>query len=282
MRTPRLAEKQKNAELHANADLVAVDDTGGGAAGDRGVVFLEAQAASGRSAEHVSLAQVDRGLARQLDLAAVAEQFAFVAAIIADFAFGPGLVPAELAGDEAGRQRFIFLVDNSASMSATDRQAYAAGEAKREGQRIDTRMKSGEVAMIISFADSARVERAIPTIGACSIARLEGIRPSEPGHFALGGVEIGRGAGQSGPQRREDILTCRWPRRCRPRCIFFRDGKFPPVTGFQLGNLEPKFIPIGSPEAKNMGILAFSASGTKPGPTVSRPLPGWRISARRT
>ena len=37
------------------------------------------------------------------------------------------------------------------------------------------------------------------------------------------------------------------------------DGKFPPVTGFSPGNLDPQFIPIGSAESKNIGILAFKA-----------------------
>jgi len=45
-----------NAQLHADANLVAVDDSGGGAAGDLGAVFLEAQAASGRGAEHLFIA----------------------------------------------------------------------------------------------------------------------------------------------------------------------------------------------------------------------------------
>jgi len=31
------------------------------------------------------------------------------------------------------------------------------------------------------------------------------------------------------------------------------------VTGFSLGNLEPKFLPMGLPESRNVAILAFSA-----------------------
>ena len=46
----------------------------------------------------------------------------------------------------------------------------------------------------------------------------------------------------------------------------FSDGRFGPVAGFALGNLEAKFIPIGSPDARNIGITAFSVrrNETKP------------------
>ena len=38
----------------------------------------------------------------------------------------------------------------------------------------------------------------------------------------------------------------------------FSDGRFGPVAGFALGHLEAKFVPIGSPDARNVGITAFS------------------------
>ncbi|HEV3138508.1 MAG TPA: hypothetical protein VGZ26_11405, partial [Pirellulales bacterium] len=38
----------------------------------------------------------------------------------------------------------------------------------------------------------------------------------------------------------------------------FSDGKFPDVEGFSLGSLEPVFVPIGQPDAPNLGIVSFS------------------------
>ena len=36
------------------------------------------------------------------------------------------------------------------------------------------------------------------------------------------------------------------------------DGRFPDVRGFSLGNLDAKFVPIGAPDAANVGIVAFT------------------------
>ncbi len=66
----------------------------------------------------------------------------------------PGWQSAKLTGD-----RFVFLVDNSASMQATDQGPNRLEEAKRKAAELIDGMKSGDVAMIVSFADAARVEQ---------------------------------------------------------------------------------------------------------------------------
>ena len=45
----------------------------------------------------------------------------------------------------------------------------------------------------------------------------------------------------------------------QPATVYiFSDGRFEDVKGFSLGNLKPFYIPIGSFEAKNLAITAFS------------------------
>ena len=46
----------------------------------------------------------------------------------------------------------------------------------------------------------------------------------------------------------------------------FSDGRFEAVKGFSLGTLEPIYVPIGSLDAKNLAITAFSTrrSESKP------------------
>src|SRR5262245_3267225 len=75
-----------------------------------------------------------------------------------------GLLILALAGPNWRGQtlsggRYIFVVDNSTSMSANDVRPNRLDEAKRQvGVLIDA-MKSGDMAMLISFSDTAKVEQ---------------------------------------------------------------------------------------------------------------------------
>ena len=57
-------------------------------------------------------------------------------------------------GTKLEEDRFIFLIDNSASMSATDVRPNRLGEAVRQASALVDDMKSSDVGMIIAFSDS--------------------------------------------------------------------------------------------------------------------------------
>jgi hypothetical protein len=161
--------------------------------------------------------------------------------------------------------RFIFLVDNSASMSAADVPPTRLDEAKtRAGELID-QMRSGDAAMIISFADTARVEQGFTDDRGLLRRRLEAIKPTNRSTSLLEALKLAAGLANPG-RSGEDITDVRVAEAMPATLYIFSDGKFPPVTGFALGHLEPKFIPIGSPEAVNVGITAFSAQRSETSP----------------
>ena len=54
--------------------------------------------------------------------------------------------------------RIIFLVDNSASMGATDVAPTRLDEAKKRAGELIDEMRHGDVAMLVSFSDSAKIE----------------------------------------------------------------------------------------------------------------------------
>ena len=99
-------------------------------------------------------------------------------------------------------KRFIFLVDNSASMQATDVAPSRLEEAKRRCGELIDQMRSGDVAMIVSFADTARIEQTFTDNRGLLRRSLAAIRPTQQSTSLAGGAEGGRGPGQSGPQRR--------------------------------------------------------------------------------
>ena len=81
-------------------------------------------------------------------------------------------------------ERFIFLVDNSASMSATDLPEGTntrLEEAKDQITNIIDRMKPSDIAMVISFSDRALVEQSYTRNKSVLKRKVNRIRQTERG-----------------------------------------------------------------------------------------------------
>ena len=102
----------------------------------------------------------------------------------------PGWQGTKLDGD-----RFIFLVDNSASMSATDVTECedSAGGSEEAGRRADRPDGSGMTAMIISFADTPQVVQEFTDNRRLLRERLATIEPTRPRHGSARALELADG-----------------------------------------------------------------------------------------
>jgi hypothetical protein len=167
--------------------------------------------------------------------------------------FRPSWQGARLVGE-----RFIFVIDNSASMSADDQQPSRLQVAKDKVRELIKDMKSGQAAMVISFGDTARVEQGYTDNRQQLCDKVDAIQPSVQGTSLLEALKLA--SGLANPGRSAEKSTDVQVAEALPATLYIlSDGKFPPVTGFSLGNLDPKFLPIGSENSKNLAILAFSA-----------------------
>jgi hypothetical protein len=162
-------------------------------------------------------------------------------------------------GENVSGERFIVLIDNSASMQATDVAPSRLDEAKRRARAIVEQMTARDVAMIVSFADadSARVRQMFTSSRRRLLDAIDSIEPTprrtslaEALKFASGLANPGRTADDPG-----DFLVA----EPLPATLYvFSDGNFPPVADFRLGNLTPVYVAIGSDEAANVAIAAFN------------------------
>lgn len=168
----------------------------------------------------------------------------------------PGWEGEKLDGD-----RFIFLVDNSASMSATDaaENKRRLEEAKKLVDGMIDQMDSGMTAMIIRFADSPQVVQEFTDNRRLLHERLATIEPTVRSTDLHGALDLADGLANPGRLTTEeggreiDVVEA------QPATIYiFSDGRFQDVEGFALGNLKPFYIPIGSLDAQNVAITAFS------------------------
>ena len=167
-------------------------------------------------------------------------------------------------GTQLTGSRFIFLVDNSASMRATDVGPTRLDEAKRRVAELIGQMKSGDVGMIVSFADTARLEQMFTDNRRLLHRKLKEIEPTQRTTSLVEALKIASGLVNPGHAGENFQLT----EDMKAKLYIFTDGKFGNVTGFSLGNLEPVFVPLGDLDAANVGIVAFSVRRSESNPDL--------------
>jgi hypothetical protein len=150
-------------------------------------------------------------------------------------------------------ERLIFLIDNSASMSANDLQTTRLADAKAKTAELIEQMDSSDVAMLISFSNTARPEQSFTSSKQLLLEALDKIEPTNRSTSLDGALVLAAGLANPGGSAAEDLAEP------APATMYlFSDGKFRDVQGFSLGALKPVFVPIGNPAAENVGIVAFS------------------------
>jgi hypothetical protein len=164
------------------------------------------------------------------------------------------------------QNRLIFLVDASASMTATDETPTRMDVAKQRVNALIEQMDPGDAAMVISFSDRAKVEQPFTTNKRLLRDRLAQIKPTQRTSDVSEALRVAAGLanpGRSGDTSAGDVAAA----DAMPADVFvLSDGGFKSVPEFSWGNLNPVYIPIGKASAKNLAIAAFSAQ-----PNPNRP-----------
>ena len=165
-------------------------------------------------------------------------------------------------GTQFERDRKIFLVDTSASMSATDVAPSRLELAKQQILNIiDNDLKSGDVAMVISFSDRPIVEQSFTDNRRALKRKIEAIAPTQRPSDLDEAVRVAAGLANPGRLAAEDTDVAAAD-ALPADLIIFSDGRYRTIPQFTLGNLSPTYIPVGDADAANVGIMAFSAAST--------------------
>lgn len=164
-------------------------------------------------------------------------------------------------GTKLEGQRFIFLIDNSASMSAKDvpEAASRLEEAKQAAARLIAQMDSSMTAMIISFADTPRVVQGFTNNRRQLAEQLASIQPTSGGTDLHGALDLARGLSAGGyissEEEGSDVPTAA-PQETT--LYIFSDGRFDDIKDFSLGTMKPVYVPVGSLDADNLAITALT------------------------
>lgn len=177
---------------------------------------------------------------------------------------GPSWMGAEKLGN-----RSIFLIDTSASMGATDIEPTRLEYAKQQvAQKIDE-MQSGDVAMIVSFADSAKVEQSFTDNRNELRRRLSEVKQTDRSTSLAEALRVASGLANPGRSSNvEDSRDFQVAEAQAAALFIYSDGRFPDVKDFALGHLTPVYYPIGTETAANLSIAALTASPREDQPDV--------------
>jgi hypothetical protein len=164
-------------------------------------------------------------------------------------------------GESLEGQKFIFLVDRSASMTATDAEG-AKTRLDAAKQRVATlidQLESDMSAMIIAYDNEPDVVQEFTNNRRLLREALDRIQPTAKPTNIRGALELADGF--ANPERvsiEEGGVEFDATEQEPVELYIFSDGRFGAVENFSLGNLQPKYLPIGSFEANNLAITVFN------------------------
>lgn len=171
----------------------------------------------------------------------------------------PGCQGTALEGD-----RFVFLIDQSASMSAVDTpEGISRLEvAKNEAVKLIDQMKSGDTAMVIAFSDVSRTIQSYTTNHTGLKSKVRGIEQTQRGSDLV--EALNAASGLANPGRTSDRNSNRDVQVAEGKeatMFILSDGAIREVPDFFMGKLTPDYRPIGAPTPpNNVGIVALSIS----------------------
>lgn len=163
-------------------------------------------------------------------------------------------------GSKFPQHRFVFLIDNSASMNAADTgqpdKTRLDVAKQRIAEMIDA-MESRDVGMIISFSDTAQVVQESTQNHNLLKRRLASIEPTNRPTSLDDALRVA--SGLANPSRAANDPNDVAAAEAKPaELVVFSDFRLPNVRDFALGQLTPRFEMVGDPAAGNVGILAFA------------------------
>ncbi len=164
----------------------------------------------------------------------------------------PGRRGPELLGD-----RFIFLIDVSASSQATDVQPSRFEKARQEIESMIDQMDSNDTAMIVQFSDRAEIVQNYTQQRRLLKERLRALRPTMRGSDVAEALRVAAGLANPSSARGEGAAQSE---EALPATVYIvSDGAVPPVSQFDVGNLTLRHVRVGTTEASNIAITQFSA-----------------------
>jgi hypothetical protein len=161
-------------------------------------------------------------------------------------------------GEETLGDRSIFMIDNSSSMQSTDVGRSRLALAKQEAERMVEALGSGDVGMVIAFSDKADVKQGFTSDKKKLRAAIATITPTSRTTDLNEALRAASGLANPGRTSQiQDLNDIQVAEAMPAKIYILSDGGFA-APQMDLGNLTAEYLPIGSENPANVGILAFT------------------------
>ena len=177
--------------------------------------------------------------------------------LLAISCLNPGCEGTQLAGE-----RFIFVIDRSASMSATDTEdgSTRLEEAKRQAKIAVDQMKAGDAAMIISFSNAANVVQSYTKSKSTLKNRIDAISQTQRSSDLNEALLAASGLANPGRISEANGVDVQVADALEAKMFVFTDGAVKKIPKYTFGGLTAEYRPIGSliERPTNIGITALA------------------------
>jgi hypothetical protein len=167
------------------------------------------------------------------------------------------LRPGMNSNGQSGK-RWIFLVDNSASMAAIeDGQSRLVSAKKMIAEKLNS-MDSGDVGMVLAFSDRADVRQGFTEDRRRLLMATNSIEQTNRTTSLDEALRAAAGLANPGRVSFDDVKDYQVADAVPADLFVYSDGGVGKIEMTSLGKLNAQYIPVGSPTASNVAIVAFS------------------------
>lgn len=193
-----------------------------------------------------------------------------------------GVLGPRLHGAVLGGRHYILVIDNSASMSATDVDPNRLEWAKKEAIKEIDAATDADTGMVIVFSDVAEIRQSYTTNRAALRLAVQDIKPTARPTRLDEALSLAASLANPDRSTENEAAAPANPEPGKERQYvgiegiaadvhLFSDGKFPPVAEFALSNLNLTYhvppVPYEDGASNNVAILRFDAERDANDPT---------------
>ena len=154
--------------------------------------------------------------------------------------------------------RRIYIIDNSASMQATDVEPTRLDLAKKKVRELLSDTSADDVGMVIAFSDRADVRQGFTKDRNRLFSAVDSIPTTSRGTDVSEALRAAAGLANPGRSSFDNLSDIMVADAVPATVYLLSDGAFGDLGDFDVGKLKIEYVSIGESKTNNLGIVSFA------------------------